>query len=62
MLPCEQTHSIFVRCDTAKIYSINALISGSKGTPYAHGLYHFEINCFDNYPNSPPKVSLLTGK
>lgn len=39
-----------------------ALISGSKGTPYAHGLYHFEINCFDNYPNYPPKVSLLTGR
>ncbi len=62
LLPCQQTNSIFVRCDSAKIYSVNALVSGSKGTPYAHGLYHFEAICLDNYPSSPPKVSLLTGR
>jgi hypothetical protein len=61
-LPCEHTNSIFVRCDEAHLDSMNVLIAGSKGTPYANGLYHFEVICDDSFPSSPPKMQLLTGK
>lgn len=42
--------------------SMNVLISGSAGTPYAHGLYHFELYCEDSFPVGPPKMQILTGK
>ena len=60
-LPCEHTNSIFVRVNEAHNNSMNILISGSSGTPYAHGLYHFEMFCDDGFPISPPKMQLLTG-
>jgi ubiquitin-protein ligase len=61
-LPCEHTNAIFVRCDEAHLDSMNILISGSKGTPYANGLYHFELICDETFPAKPPKMQLLTGK
>ncbi len=42
--------------------SMNVLISGAMGTPYANGLYHFELFCDDSFPNAPPQMQLLTGK
>jgi baculoviral IAP repeat-containing protein 6 len=33
---------------------------GSNETPYAHGVFLFDIYCEDQYPNVPPKVNLMT--
>jgi ubiquitin-protein ligase len=41
---------------------MNILISDSKGTSYANGLYHFELICDETFPAKPPKMQLLTGK
>jgi ubiquitin-protein ligase len=43
------------RCDLLKV-----LISGSDGTPYANGLFEFDVFFPTNYPLSPPKLSFLT--
>jgi baculoviral IAP repeat-containing protein 6 len=37
-----------------------AMISGPDGTPYAGGLFIFDILCSSDYPNSAPKVNLCT--
>lgn len=39
---------------------MQACIMGSKGTPYAHGAFIFDIYFNDNYPNESPKVNLTT--
>ena len=32
------------------------LITGSEGTPYAHGAYVFDCFFEQNYPMVPPKI------
>lgn len=59
-MPCESTGSIFVRSDTTRMDLMRALISGTVDTPYAHGLYLFDIACPATYPDSPPKVLIST--
>jgi ubiquitin-protein ligase len=39
---------------------MKALIAGATGTPYAHGVYEFDIFCENSYPNGPPKMNLMT--
>jgi ubiquitin-protein ligase len=51
-----------VRVDEESMNSMNVLISGSAGTPYAHGLYHFELFCDESFPVGPPKMQILTGR
>ena len=59
-LPCEHTNSIFVRVDKERVDLIKAMIAGSANTPYAHGCYEFDIFCDNNYPNTSPKMNLMT--
>ena len=59
-LPCEATGSIFVAVDENQMNIMHALISGVADTPYAHGLYLFDIACPENYPENPPKVKIAT--
>ncbi len=59
-LPIEHTNAIFVRADRERVDVIKALVMGSKGTPYAHGAFLFDIYFDDNYPNGPPKMNLST--
>ena len=33
---------------------------GSKGTPYAHDIYYFDITLKDDYPSSKPLVTFMT--
>jgi ubiquitin-protein ligase len=42
------------------MHRIYFLLSGTKDTPYSHGLYLFEVLLPENYPNSPPKVKIVT--
>jgi hypothetical protein len=39
---------------------MRACITGPAGTPYAHGVFAFDIYCPPDYPASPPSVLLLT--
>ena len=47
------------------VFSINllhwhALILGPPNTPYALGMFHFDMKFPQDYPNSPPKVQITT--
>ena len=39
---------------------LRAMLSGPVDTPYAHGLFLFDIFLPDTYPNTPPLVKFLT--
>ena len=59
-LPISHTNSIFVRVDTERADLLKAIVMGASETPYAHGAFEFDIFLEDSYPNSPPKVNLMT--
>lgn len=52
--------AIFIRFDCETPQFLRALITAPAGTPYALGLFCFDIYIPDNYPNAPPKCHLLT--
>ena len=58
--PCESAAAIFVAMDSARMHLMRALISGPEDTPYAHGLYAFDIGLRESYPNTPPLVKIAT--
>ena len=59
-LPCEIDNSIFVMVQESNPQLIKALIMGSRGTPYEHGLFEYDIFVPDDYPLSSPKCNLIT--
>ena len=59
-LPCESTNSIYVRVDKDNMDYMKVLIMGSEGTPYSNGAFLFDVFFDNQYPNSPPKVTLMT--
>ena len=59
-LPSEHTNSVFVRCDKSRVDMMKAIITGSTGTPYAHGAFEFDMFTENSYPNGPPKMNLMT--
>ena len=59
-IPCNNEASIFVRVDEDRNDVIKILMSGPIGTPYANGLYEFDILLPGDYPRVPPKVTFRT--
>ena len=59
-LPCESTNSIYVRIDKDNMDFMKVLIIGSEGTPYSNGAFQFDVFFDSQYPNTPPKVTLMT--
>ena len=59
-LPCSAEAAIYVRGDRATLTHFQALISGRPDTPYAYGLYLFDIHLPANFPFEPPVVEILT--
>ena len=59
-LPCESTNSIYVRIDKDNMDFMKVLIIGSEGTPYSNGAFQFDVFFDSQYPNAPPKVTLMT--
>ena len=59
-LPCESTNSIYVRVDNNNMDYMKVLIIGSEGTPYSNGAFLFDVFFDNQYPNAPPKVTLMT--
>jgi len=51
---------IWLRYDDECPQYMRAIITGPSSTPYAHGLFAFDIYVPDSYPNVAPKVQLLT--
>jgi len=51
---------IFINFDKENFKEIFALIIGPKNTPYEDGYFLFKVLMPDDYPNSPPKINLLT--
>mmetsp|Transcript_8794 Transcript_8794/g.15999 ORF Transcript_8794/g.15999 Transcript_8794/m.15999 type:complete len:749 (-) Transcript_8794:1186-3432(-) len=51
---------IFVRYDEECPQFVRALMAAPQGTPYALGLFCFDLWIPDDYPNVPPKMVLLT--
>lgn len=39
---------------------MKAVIVGASGTPYAHGFFMHDVYFGNNYPETPPSVSLIT--
>jgi ubiquitin-protein ligase len=58
-LPVSSGGSIFVRVPDHRLDLPRILIMGPHGTPYANGLFFFDLWTKD-YPNSPPMVEFLT--
>ena len=51
-------HGIFAAPDPNFVHICHAIIVGPEGTPYENGFFHFTLNFPDNYPFSPPTVTL----
>lgn len=58
-LPVDYASSIIVRASSHQLNLVRACIIGPEGTPYANGVFFFDI-FLDNYPHEPPRVKFLT--
>lgn len=52
--------NVFVVRDEELATVVHAVVTGPVDTPYELGFFWFVINCPDDYPNTPPKVKLMT--
>ncbi|CAI2357378.1 unnamed protein product [Caenorhabditis sp. 36 PRJEB53466] len=59
-LPLNASNSIYVCYDEGRVDIIKVLISGPDDTPYANGLFEFDIFFPTGYPFAPPKCAFLT--
>uniref|UniRef100_A0A914DCR6 UBC core domain-containing protein n=1 Tax=Acrobeloides nanus TaxID=290746 RepID=A0A914DCR6_9BILA len=59
-LPLGSSGSIFICLDEERCDVLKALISGPEDTPYANGLFEFDVFFPNSYPNSPPKCQCMT--
>ena len=46
--------------DDVNMHVMKALIVGPEGTPYANGLFEFDIQLPPSYPQQPPSVQFMT--
>ncbi|KAK2752725.1 hypothetical protein FQN55_005854 [Onygenales sp. PD_40] len=51
---------IFVRVGESRPDIIRCLVMGHPDTPYAYGMFDFDIHCDAQYPNKPPHVYCRT--
>ena len=59
-LPCAAEAAVYVRAESNNVTHFQALISGPPETPYAYGLFLFDIHLPTNFPFEPPSVEILT--
>jgi ubiquitin-protein ligase len=59
-LPLSLSSTVFIKTDANNVNSIKFMIMGPKDTPYESGCFEFDAHFTSDYPNSPPKVLLLT--
>jgi baculoviral IAP repeat-containing protein 6 len=49
-LPNDSYNAIFVRSYVKRLDVMKALISGAEGTPYANGLFEYDVYLSNEYP------------
>jgi ubiquitin-protein ligase len=59
-LKCMPNSSIFIVRDSTRWDLLKILISGPINTDYSNGLFLFDVVCPVDFPESPPKIILLT--
>ncbi|KAJ1445060.1 hypothetical protein M885DRAFT_336256 [Pelagophyceae sp. CCMP2097] len=59
-MPPHPDGGIFVHFDEARGHLARCGITGPAGTPYAHGLFVFDVYFPPSYPNDPMLVQLVT--
>jgi ubiquitin-protein ligase len=59
-LPVDPEAACFVCTNDSRMDLMKALVSGAVDTPYAHGLYQFDIQFPEGYPSNPPSFKLMT--
>jgi baculoviral IAP repeat-containing protein 6 len=59
-LPTDPRARIHVCFDEDRLDVCRALITGPVGTPYAMGVFEFDLYLPPQYPRVPPKVHFLT--
>lgn len=59
-LPLSLSSTVFLKTDANNVNSIKFMIMGPVDTPYESGCFEFDAHFTSEYPNSPPKVLLLT--
>lgn len=59
-LPCAFHSTVAVRVDESRPDVLQALVVPHRDTPYANGVFVFDILLPGDYPQSPPRVQLLT--
>ena len=52
--------SICLRVDDTNVMSMKALITGAPHTPYANGIFLFDLALPPNYPAAPPHVLIAS--
>jgi hypothetical protein len=58
--PCTPDNAIYTLVDENRYDLFKSLVSGTAETPYAYGLYLFDICCPEDFPRQPPKVNIMT--
>lgn len=59
-LPLQPAASIFLRHDADRMDMLRACITGPEDTPYAYGLFMFDLFAPQQYPHVPPLMVLET--
>lgn len=59
-LPVEFSNAIFLKYDEQRMDVMKTILTGVDDTPYANGVFLFDVFFDENYPNYPPKVTLMT--
>ena len=59
-LPSDFNSSFFVRASSEYPQFIKFLIAGSRGSPYEHGLFEFDLYLPPDYPNKAPQCNIIT--
>ncbi|GMH66333.1 hypothetical protein TrLO_g3246 [Triparma laevis f. longispina] len=59
-LPLEHHGAIFCRWSETQTHLLKVLIIAPDGTPYGGGCFVFDVMIPGDYPNSPPKMKIVT--
>lgn len=59
-LSADLPQGIYVRHGASRLDVIKVLIMGPKGTPYANGVFEFDMFCDSKFPSRPPHMMFRT--
>lgn len=60
LLTADLPDDIYVRYAEDRPDFMKIIITGTQGTPYAGGLFEFDLYCPANYPIEPPRMTFCT--